>query len=59
MLNPLQPQTVTVAEIQSITRLGRNAVQNLFKRGVLPNFGNSKRFLTSRAALTRYLEGSQ
>lgn len=50
------PEVLTVFELQKITRLGRESVQQLFRNRVLPNLGNTKRYLTSRAALKRYLE---
>jgi hypothetical protein len=53
------PEMLTVSDLQKITRLGRESVQQLFRNGILPNLGNTKRFLTSRAALKRFLEQGQ
>ncbi len=53
------PEMLTVNDLQKITRLGRESVQQLFRNGILPNLGNTKRFLTSRAALKRFLEQGQ
>jgi excisionase family DNA binding protein len=50
------PETLTVSEIQKITRLGRMHVQKLIRDGTLPNLGTRKRFIVSRAAITRFLE---
>jgi excisionase family DNA binding protein len=52
----LQAQTLTIPEIQKITRLGRMHVQKLVRDGVLPNLGTQKRFVVSRAAIARFLE---
>ncbi len=53
------PEVLNTRELQKITRLGRESVQQLFRNGTLPNLGNTKRFLTSRAALKRFLEQGQ
>jgi hypothetical protein len=50
------PDMLNVSEIKQITRLGKNGVQALFRNGVFPNLGTQKRFLTSKAALKRWLE---
>jgi excisionase family DNA binding protein len=55
-MDNLQAQTLTIPEIQKITRLGRMHVQKLVRDGILPNLGTQKRFLVSRAAVTRFLE---
>jgi hypothetical protein len=56
MNTTLMPETLTVAEIQQKTRLGRIHIQRLIRNGILPNLGTSKRFIVSQAALTRFLE---
>jgi excisionase family DNA binding protein len=55
----LQSETLTVIEIQKITRLGRMHVQKLIRDGTLPNLGSSKRFIVSRAAVQRFLNQSK
>ncbi len=50
------PDVLGVIELQKITRLGKGTVQELFRSGVFPNLGTQKRFLTSKAALKRWLE---
>jgi hypothetical protein len=49
------PDVLTSREVQQITRLGRDKTQKLFHQ-VLPNIGTTKRFLTPKSALVRWLE---
>ncbi len=53
------PDVLGVIELQKITRLGKGTVQELFRAGTLPNLGTQKRFLTSKVALKRWLEGTK
>jgi excisionase family DNA binding protein len=55
----MEKLTLNTQEIRNLTGWGRIHIQRLVADGNLPNVGTAKRFLVSRTALMRYLDGTE
>ena len=49
--------TLTNAEIQAITGLGRDKVSELLRAGIIPSVRVGRRYLVTRSHLERFLRG--
>lgn len=49
------PDVVSISEVQSMLRIGRNAVYNLLKNGTISSIKMGKRYIIPKASVIEFL----